>query len=145
MGLDMFLTRKVYLDDYHVELKPKGNQPPLVIENPLYIIQEFGYWRKANQIHNWFVERVQDNNDDCDKYYVSKEQLQELLSTCQGVLDNPKKAEALLPTTGGFFFGSPDYDDHYLDQIKYTIEICQKALDLLNQDTYCKFYYQASW
>jgi hypothetical protein len=23
-----------------------------------------GYWRKANAIHRWFVEHVQDGNDD---------------------------------------------------------------------------------
>ena len=42
-----------------------------------------GYWRKANQIHNWFVENVQNGVDDCGCYEVTKEQLEELLKTCR--------------------------------------------------------------
>ena len=45
--------------------------------------EEVGYWRKANQIHNWFVENVQDGEDDCGSYEVSKWQLEELLDICK--------------------------------------------------------------
>lgn len=52
------------------------------------IIEEVGYWRKANQIHNWFVENVQDGIDDCSYHNeVTKEILEELLDICQRVLD----------------------------------------------------------
>lgn len=47
---------------------------------------EVAYWRKANQIHNWFVKNVQDGNDDCGEYEVSRQKLQELLSICRDVL-----------------------------------------------------------
>ena len=47
---------------------------------------ELCYWRKANQIHRWFVEHVQDNIDDCNSYYVKKRDLEELLSTCRVVV-----------------------------------------------------------
>lgn len=42
-----------------------------------------GYWRKANQIHNWFVQNVQNGYDDCSCYEVSKERLEELLDICK--------------------------------------------------------------
>lgn len=47
------------------------------------IIDQVGYWRKANHIHNWFVENVQDGEDDC-RYHgeVTKEDLEELLVSC---------------------------------------------------------------
>lgn len=45
-----------------------------------------GYWRKANAIHRWFVENVQDGNDDCGEYEVTKEKLEELKDTCLEVL-----------------------------------------------------------
>ena len=54
----------------------------------LTAFDEIGYWRKANQIHNWFVENVQGGEDDCGTYPVSKEQLEELLEKCEYVLDN---------------------------------------------------------
>ena len=37
-----------------------------------------GYWRKANQIHDWFVRNVQSGEDNCRDYHVSREKLEEL-------------------------------------------------------------------
>lgn len=51
------------------------------------IQQEVAYWRKANQIHDWFVNNVQDGNDDCECYEVSEEQLRDLLDICIKVRD----------------------------------------------------------
>lgn len=52
-----------------------------------YIMEEIGYWRKANQIHKWFVDNVQDGVDDCDYHHeVTKEKLEKLLDTCKTVL-----------------------------------------------------------
>lgn len=47
-------------------------------------------WRKANQIHKWFVDHVQDGRDDCGTYEVEVEQLQELLDTVNKVLGSTK-------------------------------------------------------
>ena len=44
---------------------------------------EAGYWRKANAIHKWFVDNVQDGEDDCEYYEVSKKQLEQLLHICK--------------------------------------------------------------
>lgn len=49
-----------------------------------------GYWRKANQIHNWFVENIQDGIDNCGTYEVTEEQLINLLNTCKEVKSNSK-------------------------------------------------------
>ena len=51
------------------------------------IMDEVGYWRKSNQIHNWFVQNVQDGIDDCDYHHeVTKKKLEELLEVCKRVL-----------------------------------------------------------
>lgn len=52
-----------------------------------YIAEYVGYWRKANAIHKWFVDNVQDGEDDCGYYEVSKEDLEELLSICKAIKD----------------------------------------------------------
>ncbi len=53
------------------------------------IMTEVGYWRKANQIHNWFVENIQNGEDDCSYHReVTKEDLEELLDVCHEVLCN---------------------------------------------------------
>ena len=52
------------------------------------IMEQVAYWRKANHIHNWFVDNVQDGIDDCDYHHeVSEEILEELLATCEEVLE----------------------------------------------------------
>lgn len=51
--------------------------------------KEIGYWRKANAIHRWFVENVQNGEDDCRDYFVTKEQLTELLNLVNQVLADP--------------------------------------------------------
>ena len=44
---------------------------------------EIIYWRKANAIHKWFVENVQEGVDDCGEYEVTVEQLTELRDLCK--------------------------------------------------------------
>lgn len=105
MGLDMYLDRcnrkawgfkSVDIDDVkenniklYEEIKPylhmRGQYCPWES-----IFEDVGYWRKANAIHKWFVDNVQDGVDDCDYYEVSKEQLEELLETCIKVRDCSK-------------------------------------------------------
>jgi hypothetical protein len=50
-----------------------------------YIEEEVGYWRKANAIHKWFVDNVQDGKDDCGTYPVEESKLKELLEVCKKV------------------------------------------------------------
>ena len=109
------------------------------------IMEQVGYWRKANQIHNWFVENVQDGVDDCDYHReVTKEDLEELLDICHEILCNPDVAELRLPTQGGFFFGSTEYDDWYISDIKHTMDIITTVLETTDFDTQM-IYYVSSW
>lgn len=53
------------------------------------IKEEVGYWRKANHIHKWFVENIQNGVDDCNYHReVREEDLLELLDVCKKVLDS---------------------------------------------------------
>ena len=57
--------------------------PKIISFNSIW--SEVGYWRKANQIHNWFVNNVQNGVDDCGRYEVTKDDLQKLLTICKKV------------------------------------------------------------
>ena len=99
------------------------------------IHEQVGYLRKANQIHNWFVKNIQDGIDDCQYHReVTKEDLEELLYTCYEVLCNPDLAELKLPTQCGFFFGSTDYDEWYIKNVKSTVDIITKILETTDFD-----------
>ena len=162
MGLDMYLYREKYLskEDNKIEItdvktgkkeeyKSNGSGYGITIKDTI------AYWRKANQIHKWFVDNVQDGEDDCGYYYVSRDQLEELLALCKEVkaksklvdgkdIEDPSVAEELLPTTDGFFFGNTDYDNYYLDDINLTIEQLEEVLN--NKDNEgVDFYYSSSW
>lgn len=108
------------------------------------VYQEIAYWRKANQIHSWFVENVQNGVDDCGSYEVTKEQLEELLDLCEAVKEKPKLAHKLLPTQSGFFFGSTEYDEWYMQDIDNTIKQLKKVLKETDFDNWIVFY-TASW
>lgn len=96
MGLDMYLKKKIYIGANYehnnvtgkISLKKDGKPIAVNLSKVTYIEEQAGYWRKANQIHNWFVKNVQGGVDNCGEYYVSEEQLTELLSLCKKVKES---------------------------------------------------------
>lgn len=53
-------------------------------------MERVGYWRKANQIHQWIVDNCANGVDECQDIYVDDEHLQELLDTVNKVLEASK-------------------------------------------------------
>ena len=156
MGLDMYLSGKRYISKHFNEgdteqaeaiqkLFPEleGREGRWGDASPVKEVAiEVGYWRKANQIHDWFVNNVQGGEDECRAHRVGREQLQELKDTCLAVLDNRSLAKELLPSASGFFFGGTDYDEWYFSQLESTIKIIDECLEL--PDSW-DFEYCSSW
>lgn len=149
MGLDMYLKGSFYIGNKHSEDKliVDGGELklPALIEEVRFRV---GYWRKANQIHQWFVENVQDGEDECKEYYVPFNKLMELKEKVVGILgeDNwEDKAEEELPTQDGFFFGSTIYDDDYRSDLLDTLDILNKVEQIHKNFENVDFYYRASW
>lgn len=159
MGLDMYLY------------KQKKN-----VENKADVV---AYWRKANQIHNWFVTNVQNGVDNCEPHPVTEQDIVKLLNICNQILelnisyeeqmteigisfkdgkrepimdfvkviDNEEVVETmhnLLPTAEGFFFGSTDYDEWYVEDIKDTAEQLNHVLEETDFKTE-ELFYNSSW
>ncbi len=148
MGLDMYLRGKRYLFDKEVEehsfddvLKFTGGRKPKEITFML------GYWRKANAIHNWFVNNVQGGKDDCDEYEVRYSDLVKLRQLCKEVLDNGEEyALRFLPPASGFFYGTTDIDEYYWQYVKSTYELLTDlCMDEDIQSGNMYVYYQSSW
>lgn len=117
-------------------------EAPFALDTATLQVQ-VAYWRKANQIHKWFVDHVQDGNDNCEEYRVTRDQLQLLLDNCKLVLMNKEEAPNLLPPQEGFFFGSYEYDEFYWQDIQDTIDQIEKILNEYPEEW--DFQYQSSW
>lgn len=106
MGLDMYLERRHYVGNKYrkpeemVKVIVPENQgdvlfPTLAIkpDNISYILEEVGCWRKANAIHRWFVDNIQDGEDDCGEYHVDHDTMVKLLYACKQVLEASELVE----------------------------------------------------
>ena len=142
MGLDMYLSARKFLwtsfdmdkpnRDDEISNAIRGLVPEIGDMKPRYIEVEAMYWRKANHIHAWFVDNVQDGEDNCADYYVSLDNLKDLKAACADVLANKEDKvfiEDTLPPQAGFFFGSTDYDEWYERDLEYTVERLEKIYE----------------
>lgn len=159
MGLDMYLYATKYVSGWEFSKDPTYDQLVTMYAAQKLITADSPsatvsfcciYWRKANAIHRWFVNEVQEGNDNCERYYVHRKQLIDLRNRCDEVLAQPNKASSLLPTQAGFFFGGTAYDEYYLFDIEHTRNSIDRVLEVVleNPDDPLhdwEFYYQASW
>ena len=136
MGLDMYLER-------HVPRESVPDVDGAVVHKNSDDYVEVAYWRKANHIHNWFVNNIQGGVDNCERYPVARDKLQNLIDLCKFVIEYPDEAPSKLPTAAGFFFGSTDYSDWYDDDNSDTVQQLEKVLREYPDDA--EFYYLASW
>lgn len=159
MGLDMYLYKRKKEEESKIDV--------------------VAYWRKANQVHNWFVTNVQNGVDNCEPHPVTEQDIVKLLNICKQILeldinyeeqmteigmsykdgkrepimdfvkviDNEEVVEImhnLLPTSEGFFFGSTEYDEWYVEDIKDTAEQLNHILEETDFKTE-ELFYNSSW
>ena len=157
MGLDMYLYRKTYVQNWEKQTPEQRHTISVKVgENAredikpyriAYIVEQIGYWRKFNALHGWFVENCGGGVDECQQIEVSAHDLRVLLETLREVKraiedKDSKTIGILLPPVGGFFFGSTEIDEYYKERVNETIAIIEEAV---NEGEGEEFYYQASW
>jgi hypothetical protein len=153
---------------------PRCEGSPMATLYADHVEVNVAYWRKANAIHQWFVDNCMGGVDECVwSEPIPRSKLRELKQLCERVINqtemvkgdvcngytfdsdgmkpilepgelmaNTKQAEKLLPTQSGFFFGSTDYDEYYIQALKHTVEQLTEALRC-PKDTV--FRYRPSW
>lgn len=92
----MYAARRLYVkqwdhqseDERYTVQITRGGKPVSGIQSDRIssVEEDVMYWRKANHIHAWFVDNVQEGNDDCGTYRVDWEKLRALLVVCDTVL-----------------------------------------------------------
>lgn len=154
MGLDMYLNRRTFTKNFtseglktlNVKVTDENDKVVIPSDDITEVIESVGYWRKANHIHHYFVENVQDGRDDCGEYTVGFDALIDLQDRCNKILADPELAETLLPTLSGFFFGDTSYGDDYFDDIRLTLDIINPLIeDFKNSNLLFQLTYVSSW
>jgi hypothetical protein len=153
MGLDMYLHKRTYVkrwdhippDKQYLVIVTRGGEavPEIDPERVSEVVEQVGYWRKANAIHKWFVDNIQGGVDDCRDAYVERDQLALLLDTVNRVLADHDLAEELLPPQSGFFFGDTEVDAYYWRDLEDTKKIIEEVLAMPGLEG--EFYYHSSW
>lgn len=100
-------------------------------------------WRKENHLHRWFS----DNTDYEDEVVnpsspFGVDKLNDLVNTIEEVIADNSKAEELLPTQEGFFFGSTDYDEWYFTALS---EEVRELKELIAKHTEADTYVYSTW
>lgn len=88
--------------------------------------REIGYYRKVNFLVAFFEKRGYDR--EYSSWTVQLDDAKDLLRCCKEVLADHSKAEELLPTTEGFFFGPTDYNEYYFESVENVKEFCEDTL-----------------
>lgn len=116
--------------------------------------EEIMYWRKANAIHKFFVDNCAGGVDDCEPVRVTIDALKDLVERCEKVLKSGPEddeliidtniADELLPSQSGFFFGSTEYDEWYIEDLKETVKALKPIVE--HAELYTDpIIYEASW
>lgn len=104
--------------------------------------REIGYFRKVNFLVAFF-EKKGFATAEQTSLQINKQDAEELLDLCNQVLADSSKAEELLPTMAGFFFGSTDYDKYYFQDVEevrdWIVSDLLPAFDSLGDNDYIEF------
>ncbi len=95
------------------------------------IYEQVCYWRKANAVHKWFVDNVQDGEDDCEYHdEVTKEKLEELIGICKKILEKAVLVKGKIKN--GYSFRNGKEVPNWTDGLKVVNpEVCE---DLPTED-----------
>lgn len=150
----MYLYRRTYVENW--DCMSEKDRWKITMERPethyrqanidvdkiAYVEEKIAYWRKAYQIHSWFVEHVQGGVDECQTgpaFGVST--LKELVDVCKDALES--RDPTLLEPESGFFFGSTDIDEWYWEGLRETISMLEPYTSEEDEDS--EFLYHSSW
>ena len=164
MGLDMYLYREQFVSGWNYSKDADTSLYDTILEatglercegSPHAMLKVcVAYWSKANAIHGWFVRELAGGVDECQPIHVPIAKLRELRDKAEAMLNVPANFRANvaeksgLTSQSGFFFGSTDYDDWYIEDMKHTVKQIDAALASIPADASdwdYSFIYQASW
>lgn len=146
MGLDMFLNRRIYIGANYesnnitgkIELERNGVPINIDLKKVTYINEQVIYWRNTYEILKWFIDNIQNGEEDCREYYVDPVYLKEFIDLCKITVKQLKDGNVshdnlALPSE------EEVKDDFYINELIRTIKVIEP---LLGKDD---FYFDSNW
>jgi len=133
MGLDINVTKvaktmvKTNTDSWKDYEKLIDELDTISSEN----FEQLAYFRKVNFLFEFFSGSL---NEEENTAVITKNDIETLIDNCEYVLNNRDKADDILPTCDGFFFGSLDYDDYYFESVENVLQSFKKILEGYSDD-----------
>lgn len=109
--------------------------------NIIQLHERLAYWRKFNALHRWFVDNVQNCEDDCGYYIVTNDHLKELKDILEKL--TPENASVLFPPQEGFFLGGTETDEWYWQNVNSLKSTVNFLLD--HNERELMYIYHSSW
>jgi hypothetical protein len=147
MGLDSYLDKVHYIGGNYEHRKISGTvtfhsekqslviDPKTVTKISCKLIE----WRKMHGIHGWFVENVQDGNDDSGVYEFNKDKLKLFFDDLKYQIENPD--EHILIEDDCVVYN----DVELFNILKETYEILKKEFEY-DEPFFTEYYqYCSSW
>ena len=143
----MYLYKRMYTKNWNHTVKRKevtvkvDGEEVKGFDNPSYVIQQVGYWRKFNALHGFIVDNFAEGNDNCQEIWLDYGDVKKILRAL-------KDEENQLEPTKGFFFGSQEKDEWYDTDVKNAIEVFESLLEEMESEfgrEYLDYFYLASW
>ncbi len=128
MGLDQKITlRKVY---YGPRNSTKAD------------VDTYEYWfRKVNSLQGYMEEKYQTKNT--EEHEINWDDIEYLHSVSSYILENNKDVEYMKenpPTQEGFFYGSTEYDEWYLEDMKHLNEVTTELLSMKDDSAHLTYW-----
>lgn len=152
----MYLEKKTYVKNWdhmspeertHITIKKGGKIVKTINKKKIsHIIEEIGYWRKANMVHKFFIDNCGGGDDNCSDMYVPSEALEDLLARCNRIVKECKLVKGKI--VNGQTSTPEGWKDNMVDgEYIKNPEICKELLPnsegfFFGSQAYDEWYYQ---
>jgi len=144
MGLDAYLTKKTYIGANwkfneiagNINITRQGELVPIKFDRVTYILENMAYWRNCRAIHQWFVDNLQEGNDDCRPVELERSTLERLLSECKRVILDPSRMNALIPSPY-----TEEEENRYFAELRDAVLVLEEVLSEPGNE----YEYNSSW
>lgn len=154
MGLDTYIHKELCLESISsavevtvVTLKHKTGKTNIFrTYSPVALTENVLYWRKSHAIKDWIDRRIDQKTENCQKVYIEREVLNDLLDACLEVEANPEKLHEVFPIYKPYNELSHYQRREVMDELADTAQAIERELLVAQNEVFeTNYIYESSW